>query len=813
MRRADAPITQDIVLVGGGHAHALVLKRWAMRPLAGARLTLVNPEPTAPYTGMLPGFVAGHYPRAALSIDLVRLARLAGARLVLDRATGLDRETRRLTLSARPPIGYDLVSINVGVTSQPAGIPGAEAHAIAAKPLGAFADAWTRYLSAVAAGAAAPRAAVVGGGIGGVELAMAMAWRLAGVAPDAGGAPSVTLIEAAPELMPGVAAAARRRLSKRLDALGVRVLAGAPAAAIDATGVALAGGGRVSADFVAAAAGARPAPWLAETGPAPEHGFVRADPTLRSVGDPRVFAAGDAAHLEAAPRAKAGVYAVRQAPALADNLARAASGRPLRRHRPQGDYLKLISTGARAAVAEKWGIALWSPWFWRWKDAIDRAFMERLNAPPRPQPPPRAPGPEATGVAELRAGEPLCGGCGSKIGPRALSEGLSRLGPPRRSDVARAPGADAALVTLGAARLALSVDQFRAFVEDPYELGRIAALHALGDVWAMGGAPQAALASVILPPMSPEKQAATLAEILAGAEAALGPAGADLAGGHTASGAELSVGFSVTGLAPRPLGLTGARPGDALILTKPIGVGVILAAEMRGLCPGAVWAGALEIMRRSNGPAAAALRDRARAMTDVTGFGLAGHLLGLARASGVAADLDLDAVPLAPGAEALAAEGVRSSVAAENRAAAAAELGLEADGPRAALLFDPQTSGGLLAAVPEALVDQTLAALRAAGEKAEPYGQNQGRTRNQAQDRDQDLDPDRGRDGERGPAWVIGRVRSDRADAPRLRVAGGGPAARSPGGASGAYSAAVAEGGRASPAVSTSAAIASAARS
>ncbi|MEL6318190.1 MAG: selenide, water dikinase SelD, partial [Pseudomonadota bacterium] len=595
-------------------------------------------------------------------------------------------------LAERPPVAYDAVSINVGVASSRPPGPGFE-QAAPAKPLGAFADAWEAHVAAVRDGAAAASAAVVGGGVGGVELAMAMAHRLARAGGGAG--PRVALIEAAERLLPAEAPALRRRAAAALAAAGVELRLGARASAANAQGVTLEGGEAIAAAFVALAAGAAPPPGLAETGLALAAGFIRVDAHLRAIGEEAVFAAGDAAHLEDGPRPKAGVYAVRQAPVLFDNLRAAVSGRPLRRHRPQRDYLKLVSTGGRAAIASKWGAAAAAPAFWRLKDRIDQGFMRRLNAPaPAMSAPPEPQGEAATGVRALLAAAPLCGGCGSKIGPAALRAGLG-AGAALGGDAAAPPG-DPERV--------LSVDQFRAFIEDPFELARIAALHALSDVWASGAAPDAALAAVTLGPMSAEKQAETLREISAGLRAALDPAGAALIGGHSALGAEMSVGVVAAGRRPPgrpPLGLSGARPGDALILTKRLGVGALLAADMRGIGSGPELAAALAEMRRPNGPAAAILAPRACAMTDVTGFGLAGHLGALARASGLDAEIRLDAPPALDGALARIAGGIESSLAPANRADARLSApGRAADDPRLGLLVDPQTSGGLLAAVP-----------------------------------------------------------------------------------------------------------------
>ncbi|MBE0555418.1 MAG: FAD-dependent oxidoreductase, partial [Rhodobacteraceae bacterium] len=166
--RDDYPVVKDLVLIGGGHAHALVARMWAMRPLAGVRLTLINPGPAAPYTGMLPGLIAGHYRRDEIMIDLVRLARFAGARLILDRAVGLNPDRQEVLLQNRPPLRYDLASLDIGIGSDLPAIPGYAEFGTAAKPLGDYAGAWEAF---VARRLAFPRLVIVGGGVGGIELA------------------------------------------------------------------------------------------------------------------------------------------------------------------------------------------------------------------------------------------------------------------------------------------------------------------------------------------------------------------------------------------------------------------------------------------------------------------------------------------------------------------------------------------------------------------------------------------------------------------------------------------------------------------
>ncbi len=687
MQNISLPFTRDLVLIGGGHTHALVLDRWAMAPLPGARVTVINPGPTAPYSGMLPGYVAGHYSRETLDIDLVRLARRAGARLVIGAAEGLDPQARTVTVPGRAPIAYDVASVDIGITSAMPDLPGFAEHGVPAKPLGRFASAWTRFCE----GQGPAHIVLIGGGVAAAELAMAMGHALR----QAGRAAEIAIVERDTALS-GLGAPAERRLRAALQARGISLLEKTQPRAVHADCLELEDGRTLPAEFVTGVAGARPYPWLAGSGLTDEAGFLPVDACLRT-RDPAVFATGDCAAMVESPRPKAGVYAVRQAPVLFHNLRRALSesGR-MRPYRPQRDYLKLISLGERSAVAERFGLALAAPALWRLKNRIDRRFMEKFDRPfPDPEPLPQ---PRAAGAEEAFGGQPICGGCGAKLGAGALRRALEASGMAGAGD-------DAAVLETGGTRQVISTDHLRALTDDPATMARIAAVHALGDIWAMGAAPQAVLASIVLPRQSPALAERWLREVMQAASETMRAAGAEIVGGHSTQGAEMTIGFTVTGICDGPpITLAGARPGDSLILTKPLGSGVIMAAEMKGKAPGADVAAALGWMTQPQG-GAARLLSGATAMTDVTGFGLAGHLRGLCLASGVGAAVRAEAVPLMQGALALAEQGLRSTLYPENRA----PFPDTPEGPRHALLFDPQTGGGLLAAVsedPAPLVDR-----------------------------------------------------------------------------------------------------------
>ena len=306
-----------------------------------------------------------------------------------------------------------------------------------------------------------------------------------------------------------------------------------------------------------------------------------------------------------------------------------------------------------------------------------------------------------------------------------LSRALADLTPVARDDVLIGLDApdDAAVVRVPPGKAMVhTVDFFRAFIDDPYVFGRIAANHALGDVFAMGGEPQSATAVVTVPPGLESKTEDLLRQMMGGAIEVLNAAGCALVGGHTGEGKELALGFAINGLIDEDMqGLMrkgGLRPGDVLLLTKPIGTGTLMAAHARHAAKGRWIDAALRSMVLSNQSGARVLREHgARACTDLTGFGLLGHLIEMTQPSGVDAELQLSALPRLDGALECVRAGIVSSLQPANvRLRRGLRNGQDfVNDPRYALLFDPQTAGGLLASVPAERAEACVAALQAAG--------------------------------------------------------------------------------------------------
>ena len=367
-----------LVLVGGGHAHLHVLADLAARPLAGAEVTLVSPSAQHHYSGMVPGFLQGTYTEAELTIDLAALAARAGARFVAAAAERIDVPGQRVDMGATR-LSFDVLSLDVGAAPAGLDLPGAREHAVTIRPMREAVALRARIDALTAPTRRGPaRVAVVGGGAGGIEVALAAHRRIRA----AGTRPEVWLVEAAPDVLPGYAAPVQRRATGILARRGVAVTTGSAVSVVEASAVELENGTRAAVDLVVWLAGATGPALLAGSGlPLDPRGFLLVDATLRAVGGAPVWAAGDCATLADHPDTpKAGVYAVRQGPVLARNLRAAIGERTPARYAPQRTFLSLLNTADGKALLRWHKVVSHSRAAWWLKDRIDRRFVRRYRA-------------------------------------------------------------------------------------------------------------------------------------------------------------------------------------------------------------------------------------------------------------------------------------------------------------------------------------------------------------------------------------------------------------------------------------------------
>lgn len=726
----NTPVIKDLVLIGGGHSHVEVLKMFGMNPVEGLQITLITRDVHTPYSGMLPGYIAGHYSYDESHIDLRPLARFAGVRLIHAPATLIKPEEKLVICGDRPPISYDVVSINTGSTPSHIEVPGSKQHTLAVKPINEFLLGWDELMHDALGGKGEFKVVVVGSGAGGVEVALATQFHLQQLLKQNGLSADLLkfeLIAGSGPILSTHNASIQKRFRRVLTERGVTIHKGNKAKRVDENKIELDSGKIVSADAIIWATHASAPTWYKESGLAvDERGFVLVNDSLQSVSHKDVFAAGDIATVANYPRPKSGVFAVRQGPPLYRNIRRALTNKILKKHVPQISFLSLISTGDKYAIGSRGIFTFEGAWVWKLKDYIDREFMHKYNVLPEMK------NSDAPIYSELADSDELkdisaiamrCGGCGAKVGSNVLSRVVNQLTTVTRDDVILGLDApdDAAVLEVPLGKVQVqSVDYFRSFIDDPYVFGQIAANHSLGDIFAMGAEAQAAMAIATVPYGKERVVEQQLHQMMEGALQVLNQHNTALIGGHSSEGAELSFGLSVTGLIEKQklLAKGGMQVGDVIIITKPIGTGTLFAADMRGKAKGRWITQAIDSMVLSNHAAAQCLYNYdVHACTDVTGFGVLGHLVEMVRAGQVDIRIDINCLPILDGALKSMQLGIFSSLQPSNvrlrRAIKNQDEVVKHE--LYPLLFDPQTAGGLLATIPSHHKDECISKLHKLG--------------------------------------------------------------------------------------------------
>ena len=691
-------IERDLVFIGGGHTHALAIKQFGMKPIKNVRLTLISEQTLTPYSGMLPGFVAGHYSYLDAHIDLNRLCQWANVRFIRGRVSGLDANASTIQIeSMAAPISYDQLSIDVGSTPD-LSVTGAPEYAVGVKPVSQFGETWNSLLQS-SRDTVQGEWGVVGAGAGGVELILGMAHRL-----KKHSALKFHLLYSSERVLPGYPAKVVEAVEAAMAENNITLHPRYRVSEVVSDGLVSVDGSKVTLSKSIWCTGAAAAQWLSMTGlDVSDRGFIAVNEYLQSTSHSNVFAVGDCADMLTDPRPKAGVYAVRQAPFLVDNLRAAVSvdQQPLKPVKLQTDFLSLLSLGGKTAVGCRGGYTFSGGWVWRLKDRIDQKFMHKLNKSGEKMA-------MSSQSQDSAMTEPMhCAGCGSKLGPDIIAGNLNELSVYQNDAVTPALGRaeDASLWKVGGGKLAVqSIDGFRSFTNDYYRFGKICVNHALSDLYAMGALPVAAQVWLNLAHAHPRIQKRDHKLLMTAITEALNEQQVTLAGGHSSEGLETHVALVANGeIDPQQtISKNTVNANDVLVLTKPLGTGLILAADMQAKAPAVATDAAFDSMLVSNRTIALSLHlYNVSAATDVTGFGLIGHLLEMLNGSGCAATLDLDNIPFMAGAQALSEAGFRSTLYPHlepylHQCVIARDKSHLVD-----ILLDPQTSGGLLIALPK----------------------------------------------------------------------------------------------------------------
>ncbi|MDP1771301.1 MAG: selenide, water dikinase SelD [Methylobacter sp.] len=732
MNNDSTPIVSDLVLLGGGHANIQVLKMMAMNPIGGLRITLISDQTHSPYSGMIPGYLAGYYSYEECHFDLRRICEELGQRFIKAKIIGIDTQRKKIRLENRAEVSYDCASINVGIAPKSIEHSSDEAalKLIPLKPISRFIAHWDRLMADLKAykDSDSLHIAVVGAGASGVEISIILKMLIDQHKWNA----EVSLIHRHEFLVSAKDGLAQRRLSKTLKDLGIKVFKNTQALKEQENGLVLKNeqGLTQTKDFyrVLTATQASAPQWFKDSGlPVNQDGFVKVTGNLLVEHEHALFAAGDCIHFSPSPLKKAGVYAVRQGMVLEQNIRAFFTGKSaLKTFSPKKNVLSLITIGDHKALVHQDSASIlrwmWPSLLWTVKDGIDRRFMKRFQARTFNVKPRHfdkvMPVPKTTLVPEDWESN-TCGGCGSKLGASTLMLSLNKLDIPKNDAVLLGvtDGEDCALTRFSEHTLCLqSIDQFRSFISDPYLLGQIATQHALSDIYAMGGVAKTAQVGLTLGAANRKIQQEDIFQLMSGVLDILTQSGVSLVGGHTGEGAELAISIAVQGevALEQVLRKQLTKPGNRLILTKPIGTGVVFAANMLAQANGKLVDQALSSMLESNKTAMEIIKSfDVSGCTDITGFGLLGHafeMLGKNSDAALGIKIDYKAIPLFDDVSELFAKGYYASIAEENYQSLNSVLTAEMSNQKFPALFDPQTSGGLLFSVPS---DQTEACLKA----------------------------------------------------------------------------------------------------
>ncbi|VXD17085.1 Ankyrin (fragment) [Planktothrix serta PCC 8927] len=381
---------KKLVLIGGGHSHAIALKKWGMNPLSEVELTLITNVVKTPYSGMLPGYIAGFYSFDQCHIDLPSLAKYSHAKIYIDQAIGLDLEKNLVICKNNSPIPFDLLSIDIGSTPTVLSIPGAIEHTIAVKPISKLLQYWHQLIEEIQQNPQQKiRLAIVGGGAGGVELAFNIHSHLTQIYQQANqplNQLELHLIHSGKRLLSERHPSLSRKVENLLKKLKIHLHFNETVDQVDETQnsikkISCKSGLTLECDRIFWVTQASASPWLKQAGlTTDKRGFILVNDNLQSVSHPQVFAAGDIATMVNYPRPKAGVFAVRQGQPLLENLKRSLEEKPLKPFIPQKEFLILIGTGDQKAIASKaWFNIGPNSLLWRWKDYIDQKFMKQFK--------------------------------------------------------------------------------------------------------------------------------------------------------------------------------------------------------------------------------------------------------------------------------------------------------------------------------------------------------------------------------------------------------------------------------------------------
>ena len=686
MGNESASARYSLVLVGAGHSNIALIRRFAMDPLEGVRLVVINPESTAPYSGMLPGFLAGQYIADELFIDVAALCKQAGARFIRGSLERVDTASKMLLIrhQAFPNvrelyIPYDYAVLNTGAAPADS-FPSTHAGCYYVKPIRELLIDLPRIDERMRRG---NRSMVIaGGGAAGIELAFAFRARY-------GSDATITLVSRRSIDHDNALSAGASVIRRALEEKRITLIESVEVTEAAVGEVRLSDGRSVAAYVVCVATPVRAPSWIEQSGLAGKDGFLNVNAELQVDDYEGLYASGDIVNLPSS-RGRSGVMAVRAGQYLAKALVQKIQGRHVSPFRPQRHWLTLLNLGDGEAIAVRGSLAYKGASLFKLKDRIDQKFMARFK-------------PRKMSSAEAMR----CEGCAAKLPGDMLTSVFGQQFE------------DGAITTQQGVSRIRSIDALTHLVDDPYLIGALAMRHAVSDVWAMGASPTTALTLIAVErALSQHIEASDFVQAQAGLQDAAHAYGVEIVGGHSLSLNQPMIAVEVEGECARPVRKNSVMAGDELWITGPVGSGILFSALASGLTIGASidqWVTtALKSLFEASQIAA---REGVHAMTDVTGFGLAGHLREMLSWNNLGIQWAEKIVTFS-GVDECIARGIQSTAYVDN-VRYAQQIGHKAP---SAVVFDPQTCGPLLIAASPGIAKRVVHIWEEAGLSPQQIG-------------------------------------------------------------------------------------------
>ncbi len=677
------------------------------------RITLINPQVEQLYSSMIPGLISKRFSFEESCIDLMKLTHNSECRFFKDKLISLEPEKKIIECEIRGQINYDILSISTG--SETKTIPNlGNINFSYLKPFNLFISAFEAWVKTLEPDHLGIKLGIVGGGIAAIEVIIAIKKRVETELKLIGNSSKPEVFLLTKDKVPFITLSPQMRghCLKVLNKKGIKIIPNFLAKELDKTGPVSYDGISFKLDFCVLATGPSAQSWIKNSGlTLCENGFISVKNDLTCEDFENIFVTGDIAFLPSHPNlSKSGVVAVRQGAILVKNIQKRLESKELTSFKPQRFWLSLVGLENNKAIASYGKFAVKSSFFWHLKNFIDLKFINKFKSFKKMNTFPSN--------SEKSIEIERCGGCGSKVGANILRKILNEFERDEKFPNIDEMDEDAGVTYSYANQLNLhTIDGFRQLIDEPYNMGLITSHHSISDITAMGGTPKTALAMVGIPINEEKLVKNDLRLALRGILTGLKSHSVNLIGGHTNESESISLALAITGTVQEDeiIKKNTIQPGDRIILTQPIGAGVIFAGLMAGLTKGRWVEEVMSEINREKVGLIKAIKETANACTDVTGFGLAGHLYEMTKNSEFGININLHKLQFFEGAEELSLKKVRSSLFSEN---ANVEHQIDANiinDPRYDLCFDPQTAGGLLLSIPTEIVGHCLERLHILG--------------------------------------------------------------------------------------------------